>query len=369
MKLLRYALVISVLALVSTPSAVFAGFGITPPYVKNERLTQGSEYVQEIILVRGDPDQDLKAEITINMPGVEDWFTIDRGEEFILPEGEAQVPMKVIVRVPENAAFDRYTGNIRIRTISPDLTSGVSIALGAQIDVDIRVVDQIRDFDVKRVQLSEAEEPRRRWWLDFPGKINFSVTLNNTGNAPVAPDRVVFDIYDKRGTVVLEQTEATNKMDLIEPFATQPTVAELPTYLPPGAYLVNYKIYLEDEVKREGELTLSILPEGTLQSYDGYGFMGLSPGDKLSLIIPPLVLVIGMIAAVVIARTMNRRSSRPKRSRREPVDEPLPREPSRVRTPARSVPANRSAPRTRSERPTPGSPHGVVDLSKRTRDN
>lgn len=332
---------------------VYAGFGISPPYVRNDRLTPGSEFIQEITLVRGDPDQDLKAEITINVPGIEDWFVIDRGTEFILPAGESQVPIKVAVQVPENAAYDRYTGNIRIRTLPTNLSSGVSIALGAQIDVDIEVVDQILDFDVKRVQLMEAEEPRRRWWLDFPGKIKFNITLNNTGNGPVAPDRVAFDIYDKRGTVVLEHTEATNEMRLIEPFATEVTVAELPTFLPPGAYLVKYSIYLKDRVKREGELTLSVLPEGTLGDYEGYGFSGLSMGDKLSLVIPPLVLLVGIIAAFVLVRLLGSRDSHGPTSR-----------------PPRS-PASRPARSTNRPTPPPApsarrsSSEGVVDLSRK----
>ena len=60
-----------------------AGFGVSPPYVKNERLDRGSHYEQKIILVRGDPIEDLKAEITIDVPGAQEWISIDKGTEFI----------------------------------------------------------------------------------------------------------------------------------------------------------------------------------------------------------------------------------------------------------------------------------------------
>jgi hypothetical protein len=33
-----------------------AGFGITPPYVRNTSLTRNSIYEQQILLVRGDPN-------------------------------------------------------------------------------------------------------------------------------------------------------------------------------------------------------------------------------------------------------------------------------------------------------------------------
>ena len=392
MKHLIYIFVPVLLSLAVFES-VYAGFGITPPYVRNERLTKGSEFTQEIILVRGDPVEDLKAEITINVPGIEDWFTIDRGTEFILPKGQSQVPMRVTVNVPDNAPYESYKGNIRVRTVSPDLSSGVSIALGAQIDVNIRVVDKILDFDVRRVQLAETEQPRKLWWLDFPGKIKFTMTLNNTGNAPVAPSRVTFDIYDKRGSTLLESIENTNAIEKITPFETKPVSAFLPTHLPPGAYLVKYSIYLENEVKRQGELTLSVLPEGTIDGYQGYGFMGLSLGDKLSIIIPPILLLLALVAAVIVSLRLKNRAARKKAKRHAPPahdthehaevapeeqpvyqPEPAPRTVRRtIAPPSRRAPIRRqappppqSAPPRRTGRPQPDG--GVVDLSRRRRE-
>jgi hypothetical protein len=335
--------------------AAYAGFGITPPYVRNDKLTQGSSYTQEIILVRGDPVEDLKAEITVNVPGIDGWFTIDRGTEFLLPKGETQVPMHVTVTVPPDAKYDRYQGTIRIRTVSPDPASGVSIALGAQVDVDLRVVDEIRDFEVKRVQISETEEPRRVWWLEYPGKITFTMGIENTGNAPTSPSKVQLDIYDKRGNVILETTSNTNTLENVLPFETRDVVAYLPTRLPPGAYLVKYAIYrFEGEAKREGELTLSVLPRGTLAAYAGYGLDGLSRGDLLSVVVPVVLVLIVLIALALLSR---RRSGRPHRKHRRSRSDDDDRPPSR-----RDQHATRSV-----QRPPPQGhavAHGVVDLSR-----
>lgn len=353
--------------LLACTDTVFAGFGITPPYVRNDRLTQGSEFTQEIILVRGDPVDDLKAEITVNVPGINEWFTIEEGTEFLLPKGQSQVPMHVTVRVPDNAAYDRYTGTIRVRTIPIDLSSGVSIALGAQIDVDIKVVDEILDFEVKRVQLSETEEPRRRWWLEFPGKITFVTTLQNTGNGSVAPSRVDFEIYDKRGSVLLEKVSNTNRIDKVEPFETKPVAAYLPTKLPPGAYLVKYNVYLDEDVKRSGELTLSVLPEGTLENYSGYGFMGLSLGDKLSLIVPPVVLLLALIIAIIVVRLI-RRSRR--KNRRPPTGgsgDYMP-PPGGVGGAPRQPIQRRPQPMNSQNYSQTGQQHGVVTLNRRKRE-
>lgn len=332
---------------------VYAGFGITPPYVRNDKLTQGSSFTQEIILVRGDPVEDLKAEVSINVPGIEGWFVVNKGNEFLLPSGEKQVPIEITVNVPNNAPYDRYQGNIRIRTSSPEPASGVSIALGAQIDVDIRVVDEIRDFEVKRVQLAEVEEPRRRAWFEFPGKIQFRMTIQNTGNAAVAPSKIQLDIYDKRGTVVLESVENTNTIDSIAPFETREVVAELPTRLPPGVYLVKYSIFhFEDQVKRSGELTLSVLPAGTIAAYVGYGIDGLSLSDKLTIGAPLLILILMLLSALFLVRYRNKRKRRPlhrTHERRYDDDDDM-------------SPPQRSRPRERTQQT-----HGVVDLSGRRR--
>jgi len=277
----------------------YAGFGVTPPYVRTDRLTNNSEYVQEIILVRGDPVEDLKAEITINVPGADEWISVDRGKEFILPKGETKTSIKINIKVPEDVEYGTYTGNIRIRTSSfEQAQSGVSIALGAQIDVDLRVVDEIADFEVRRVALSELEEGHSVWWLDYPGRITFAMHIENTGNVEVAPSKVRFDIYDRQGVELLESVENTNKIDRAKPFETKKVEAYLPTRLPPGGYLVKYYIYKRDTVVRSGELTLSILPEGKVPGYESYGFKGLSGADKASIIIPPFALLASMFGFV-----------------------------------------------------------------------
>jgi hypothetical protein len=377
--------VLGVLATIVLASAevAHAGFGISPPYVKNTRLTQGSTYTQTITIVRGDAVDDLRAEVTYNMPGFSDWVTIDRGTEFVLPKGQQQVPIQVTVTVPEDAEFDTYRGSMRIRTIPADPSSGVSIALGAQIDVEIRVVDQIRDFTVQRVELSETEEPRRRWWLTFPGKTRFAMNIENTGNAPVAPTTVSFDVYDKRGSVLLSSVESTNRMELVDPFELRRVVAELPNWLPPSGYLVRYEIFLEDELKRSGELTLSVLPEGTLEGYSGYGFTGLSLRDKLTLILPPVVLLVLLIVGLGVLRFVARGRRRPPQDETPPPPPPG-HAPPRAPHPYRGAhqpqgPPGHAPPRPPVRRPAPPRPpqppHGapprpqppsdVVDLSRR----
>ncbi len=296
---------------------VHAGFGITPPYVTNSSLTRNSQYEQTIYLVRSDPTSDLKATISIDVPGVNEWFTIVEGKEFLLPRGEQKVPMTVRVKVPEDAEFKPYSGNIRIKTGAPDdqvAGGAVSISLGAQIDVDLNVIDkEIVDFKVRKIGISDLNEGHKVGWLYFPGKIRFEMLVENLGNVPVVPSDVVFRIYDKSGNVLLEETHHKGSMDPVNPFVTGTVFAELPTRLPAGSYLARFEIKNGDEIKMDGEVNVSILPYGTLQAA-GFGFIGLSLAHKLSIIVPIAVVLFALI--LLVFRFMSgRRGARSKKAR------------------------------------------------------
>jgi hypothetical protein len=326
-------------------NTAFAGFGITPPYVHNETLRPGSEYTQEIIIVRSDPVEDLNAELTLNLPGIEQWFSFDRGLKFILPKGESQIKFHVTVRVPDDAKLGGYNGNIRIRTASTQTqTTGVSLALGAQVDVQLKVVDQIFDFSVRRVELFEAEEGHKKWWLNFPGKIKFAMYIENTGNVPAVPYKVSMQIFDVTGQQLLEKTDNSNVVDAVLPFDTKKVLAYFPTWLPPGGYRVKYSI--EKDATRnaqQGELALSILPRGTIAGYEAYGFEGLTLTQQLTVIVPIGVAIL----IVLLVSVLGGRTARRKRVRKESRDD-------------RRDPPQNDAPRPRTQGTS-----GVVDLSRR----
>ncbi len=308
---MRVSLITLIAFLVCAPFA-HAGFGITPPYVNNQRLTRGTVYEQKITLVRSDPTDDLTAEITMNLPEVESWFSIDRGKSFILPKGTTQIPIIVRVQVPEDAEYKAHKGTIRVRTSSAGTNpsgSGVSIALGAQIDVDIEVVDKIFDFSVRKIRLSDLEEGRWKWGLFFPGKIRFLMTIENTGNTDYGPTSVRFEIYDADMETLLETTENTNRIEQIPPFAIQEVLAELPTRLPAGRYKAKYAIMKGEEVAQQDVLDVSISTIGSVAGYEGYGFMGLSNADKLKVagfVGVPLIVLLSLIFTL-----SRRRASRP----------------------------------------------------------
>ncbi len=267
---------------------VKAGFGVTSPYVENDRLTPGAHYEKKMIIVRGDPTEDWKAELTINVPGADDWISIDKGQEFILPKGEKQTPIVVTVNVPKNAKFARYQGAIRIRTLPAKPTGGVSIALGARINVDLEVVKGgIFDFVIQGVKLFDINEG----W-----KIKLGIELKNTGNVEASPTKIYLDVYDSSNQIKIVSLANDGLADKVKPFETKELIAEFPNQLKAGPYYAHFKIYNRDILAKEGELSLSILPPGTLPNPNQSLVQSLA-GGKLGLII--LIIVILIIFFVV----------------------------------------------------------------------
>lgn len=282
-----------------------ASFGITPPYVRNTSLTRNSTYEQQILLVRGDPNTPLNAQIIVDAPEIQDWIEIVEGNSILLPRGEQKVPMTVRIKVPSDAKYQEYEGKIRIRTQATDdqVAEGVvSISLGAQVDISLNVIDRvIEDFRVKKIDVSDLDAGHKLGWLYFPGKIQFKMSLENTGNVNIAPSDVQFRIYDRSGAVLLEETHHTNRLKKIAPYLNDEITAFLPTKLPAGSYMARYTIFNNDEIKQEGELNLSILPHGTLQTA-GYGFGGLSIPHKISILLPIFSVLIALLYFVYYRR-------------------------------------------------------------------
>tara|TARA_B100000745_G_scaffold288215_1_gene225463 strand:+ start:907 stop:1848 length:942 start_codon:yes stop_codon:yes gene_type:complete len=302
---LQTATVAIILFVLAGADFAYAGFGVTPPFVRNTSLTRNSTYEQEILLVRGDPRVPLKATVTVDAPEVVDWIEIVQGNEFLLPRGEQKVPMTVRVVVPDNAEFKNYKGAIRIKTGTPDDEVGagaVNISLGAQIDLELDVIDKIiKEFRVRRVGVSDLNEGNKLGWLYFPGKINLKMLLENTGNVDVAPSSVRVKIFDATGTVFLEETKSKGRIQKIIPYATEEVIASIPTRLPAGPYRARYEIMNDDQTVYAGELNLNILPYGTLQAA-GFGFIGLSAAHKVSIILPFLALILLVLLVIYTRR-------------------------------------------------------------------
>jgi len=293
-------LAICILFSFSLINIIEAGFGISPPYIKNENLGQGSQYEKKITLVRGDPVEDWKVEVIINVPGADDWISVDKGKEFIMPEGAQQVPIIFSVNVPKNVKFGRYIGTIRIKTapVEPPEEGTISILLGGQIDVNLNVQKNIFDFKVRGVKVSDLEEGNKQWIFYFPGIIKFSMQIENLGNINASPSKVVLDIYDEQKNELLE-TISTTRMNKINPFEIDWVIAELKTKLKAGSYYAQYKIFKKDEIVSQGEIHMSILSKGSIVNYKKATIFDLGLGNKL-IILFGILAILGLVTFITL---------------------------------------------------------------------
>lgn len=306
----------AVLGLILLPLASRAGFGISPPYVQNEYLARGSTFDQKIILVRGDPVEDLKINLTVNVPGAAGWFSIDKGLEFIMPKGATNMPIIITVKVPADAQYADYKGTIGVSTSSPQELQGgsVGIALGGQIDVNLKVSkDQLFNFNVRGVKVSDLEEGHPWLWWQVPGVIKFEIQLENLGNVKAAPTKVAFDIYDSKSEQLLEKIEAAS-VEKADPFTTKWIPATLNTSLKAGSYWARYRIYRNEDVLSESKIHLSILPYGSIAGASrGWlaDFSNLQSKDKkqaIGLLVAAVVVLLALAGGVYfLARYIIRR--------------------------------------------------------------
>jgi hypothetical protein len=223
-------------------SFVQAGFGVTPPNIKEDRLVPGSTLRNIIYLVQGDPNRDIGIRVSVESADIENWISFpNTGMEFIIPMGVQQFPLLIQTSVPEDAELGVYKAFVRVSTI-PNKVQGdgqVAIALGGRIDIDLTVGDDVfleyKINSIKILDIKEGESPR------------ISVKLQNTGNVPASPQGASFELFNKFGNIRLAYAESS-EFSKVLPFEESDSFLSFPIdiRLAQGEYWGHVKIY-DDE--------------------------------------------------------------------------------------------------------------------------
>jgi hypothetical protein len=284
---------------------VLAGFGISPPYVNNDNLSRGSYYEQKIVLVRGDPTEDWKAEITVDVVNANGWISIDKGNSFILPKDVNQFPIIVSVRVPQNAPYGDYNGSIHIRTmpVATPEQGVVSIALGAQVDVKLRVSRaKIFDFALHNINLGDSSASFKDW-LGFtvPTRILVKMQIENKGNYSSAPTKLLLNI-SRPGQSTIYKTVSTTHLSKIAPFGIEWITASFPVDLAAGSYSVEYQAFKNQNVAHRGTLDLSVIEK----DISGYSLWQRTSNTTKLIILSSSILMAGTIIFVIKGKVSKR---------------------------------------------------------------
>lgn len=237
------------------PNSLAAAFGIAPPYVTNENLKPGSNFVYVIDLNTNDPSQDMTVKTKVT--GDEElmkWLSIRNQGNLIMPKGEQHVPMYVELNVPADAKLGQYKGGISV-TVEPRnksaQTGDISILLGGHINVDLNVVDyDVTDYWVKAISLSPVIEGQ---------PLRMKMSLKNLGNTPVNSVKTEVEVLDYKTEALIAKGSAEQLNASIYPHTVKD--AELTADIAPleaGNYWVNVNAYKDGKSVYKNRLYLGV---------------------------------------------------------------------------------------------------------------
>ena len=219
-----------------------AGFGVSPGRIIEDRLVRGTSIERVIYLVQGFPEKDLHIKVDVEDNEIASWITLSPGKDIVIPKGTQQFPLTVSVKVPEDADLGVYSNFIRISTVADDDlkvkegTSGVSILVGARVDVDLTVGQGvIYEYAIRGVDLRHISE------IDFP---TADISIENKGNVKAGPAEATFELFNKFGDIRLAYVQGL-KILPVEAFRTEGRVLEfpVPVRLSVGEYWGMVKLY------------------------------------------------------------------------------------------------------------------------------
>lgn len=247
-------LLIALIFFVFQNSVAEAGFGISPASLKNKNLVPGSFYKQDIFLVQSEPNIDLNATVTVNVGKINGWIKIENGNNFVIPKGVQQFPMKISVTVPQDAAFGVYKGSITVNT-SPvgQQVSGVSVTLGAVIAVDLEVTSaKFSAFSIQNFGIPDVAKGT---------PLKFVIKVKNDGNTENGPTKVGLKFFDKYHSEQLGEQEQVIT-EKVNSFEIKDISVEFPGNLDfdVGSYWADVKIYGgEDEIIIDSKIVFNVV--------------------------------------------------------------------------------------------------------------
>lgn len=185
----------------SVQGALAAAFGISPPWVINENLKPGSNFVYVIDMSTNDPSETMLVKTSVSGdPEVLSWMKIRNADTLTMPIGEQHVPMYIDLSIPKDAKIGKYNGDIMV-TVMPQTkpTENVAIYLGGHIQVKLEVVNyDVTDYTVKSVSLEPITEGQN---------LTMNMQIKNLGNTVLSNVSTKVDVVDyTTGTSVATAT-------------------------------------------------------------------------------------------------------------------------------------------------------------------
>jgi hypothetical protein len=230
-----------------------AAFGISPPFLNADHLVPGTKYVQTVYLVQDQPNVNLniQANLQMDQPAAS-WVSVDKGFNFVIPQGTRQFPIEVTINVPEDASLGIYHGTLTFTT-QPSSAGQVTIALGAQVAINLTVgTGTFEKYTVPQITFSDI--------LEGQSPI-VNVKFENDGNVPESFDGATYALYDQYDAVQLAYVQKSDGFPTTPPFTIQDYSIQFPLdfYLGIGEYWGVVNFYKDGQVVASQKTVFNVL--------------------------------------------------------------------------------------------------------------
>jgi hypothetical protein len=234
-------------------SLTHAAFGISPPFLNADHLVPGAKYQQTVYLVQDQPDQDLNIQANLTMADpARSWVSIDKGFNFVIPQGTRQFPVTITISVPQNVTLGAYSGNLTFTT-QPSSAGQVTIALGAQVAINLTIgTGTFEKYNVPLMQFPDI--------LEGQSPV-VHVKFENDGNVPEAFDGATYQLYDQYDSVQLAYIQKSNGFPSTAPFTIADYNVSFPLdfYLGVGEYWGVVNFYKNGQVVASQKAVFNVL--------------------------------------------------------------------------------------------------------------
>ena len=257
MKYKTGTLILYAFIIVTLLSTGVIAIGVSPPRVIVDSMSRGAS-VERTVYVSG---LNGGEEVVITFDGeISDWISVDKGSMFVFPEGAKSVPIVFTIAVPDDAANGQYSTGAVIRAGAPPVSetggavSSVSAGVSLSFSVDV-TGDQVEDYLVTDVRIPDAE-------VDDP--IQVVLTIENKGNVQARPSMISIEVVDQ-----FKQrrfTESVGGMQLVPPYTTGKSIAQIPHTLPTGQYWADVEVFGKDgRLYEESNIAFEIVNQDELK--------------------------------------------------------------------------------------------------------
>jgi hypothetical protein len=244
-------------------SGVNAAMGVSPTSVEADYLRAGQSVEKEITISRSTADAAVSIEVKVS-GDVKDWVTLPAGATVVMPAGQKNLSVKMMVKAPLTAPKGIYRGSVSMTAVPVSAAggkeTGVSVVLGIAAPITVTVVDKdVRLFNANSFEFVniEANEP-----------VVTTFRLNNLGNVAVTP-KVVLDLYDLKSKKLL-RTIPLVAVDSVAPFTSVKMTAKTNGVekIEPGAYSADFKVLDGDKVVGNAKRVWSVYAVGSRKNID-----------------------------------------------------------------------------------------------------